>query len=194
MKKILLFTLLALVFVACSKDDDSLSSDADFFFIGKLDGTAVKHELTATNETEMSNSNGGSIGTPDCIFDYGCSIGGFDPGKTYLSVDFSGLFSGDCGTEGAIFPSLFPTGKWPFGESKGQVTVVFFDGTELWSSAKGGQASDADFTVTKSEKLETVFGQSMSIRGTVSCTLYSDSGASKKLEAGSYSLNFVPYF
>ncbi|MEQ1744513.1 MAG: hypothetical protein ABMA02_03740 [Saprospiraceae bacterium] len=194
MKKTLLFALLALFFVACSKDDDTLSSDADFFFLGKLDGVAVKHELTATNDTEMSNSNGGSIGPPDCTIYYGCSIGGFDPGKTYFSVDFPDLFIGDCGTEGTVFPTLFPVGKWPFGDSQGQVTVTYFDGIESWTSSRLGQMSDAVFNVTKSEKMETVFGQSMSLRGTVTCTLYSGSGESKKLEAGAFSMNFVPYF
>jgi len=194
MKKLLIIALLPVLFAACSKDSDSPSSDAAYFFVGKLDGSTVKYEVTGTNDTEMSNSNGGSIGPPDCTFDYGCAIGSFDAGQPYFSVDFPGLFSGDCGDEASIFPTLFPSGNWPFGDNQGQVVVSWFDGTDLWSSAGGAQTGGAVFNVSGTEFMPTPFGDYMTVRGTVSCTLYDSTGASKKLEAGNFAMSFRRYF
>lgn len=194
LKKLLLLALLPALFAACSKDSDAPSSDADYFFVGKLDGTEVRYEVTGANDTEMSNSNDGSIGPPDCTFGYGCAIGSFEEGQPYFSVDFPNLFSGDCGDEQTVFPMLFPSGVWPFGDSQGKVVAFWFDGDEIWSSAGGTQAGDAVFNVSGTELLSTPFGAYMTVRGTVSCTLYHDSGASKKLEAGSFSMSFRRYF
>ena len=195
LKKLLpILLLLPALFAACSKDSDAPSSGADYFFVGKLDGAEIRYEVTGTNNTEMANSNDGSIGPPDCTFGYGCAIGSFDAGQPYFSVDFPGLFSGDCSDEQAVFPTLFHSGTWPFGDSQGKVVVSWFDGADLWSSAGGTQAGDAVFNVSGTELLSTPFGVYMTVRGTVSCTLYHDSGASKKLEAGSFSMSFRRYF
>jgi len=194
LKKLLLIALLPILFAACNKDSDTPSSDAAYFFVGKLDGTALRYEVTGTNDTEMVNSNDGSIGPPDCTFGYGCAIGSFDSGQPYFSVDFPSLFSGDCGDEQAVFPALFHSGAWSFGNSQGTVVVSFFDGAEMWSSAGGAQAGNAVFNVSGTEFMSTPFGVYMTVRGTVSCTLYHDSGASKKLETGSFSMNFRRYF
>lgn len=195
LKKLLLFALLPALFAACNKDSDTPpSSNAEYFFVGKLDGTEVRFEITATGDNEMANSNGGSIGPPDCTFDYGCAIGSFEAGQPYISVDFPSLFVGNCGDEGTIFPTLFKTGKWLFGNGQGHVVVSFFDGAELWSSAGGVQPDGAVFNVWGTEFRSTPDGVYMSVFGTVSCTLFDSTGASKKLESGSFSLNFRRYF
>ncbi|MBL7798775.1 MAG: hypothetical protein JNJ90_19915 [Saprospiraceae bacterium] len=194
LKKLFLLALLPALFAACSKDSDTPSSDADYFFVGKLDGSEIKFEITASGNNEMVNSNGGSIGPPDCTFDYGCGIGLFDPGQANVSVDFPGLFSGDCGDEEALFPTLFRTGSWSFGDSQGQVVVSYFDGADIWTSAGGTQPAGAVFNVSSTEFMDTPFGDYMTVRGTMSCTLYDSAGASKKLEAGSFSMSFRRYF
>ncbi|MBL7798777.1 MAG: hypothetical protein JNJ90_19925 [Saprospiraceae bacterium] len=194
MKKLLILLLLPALFTACSKDSDPPSSDAEYFFVGKLNGSEVKFEITASGNNEMVNSNGGSIGPPDCTFDYGCGIGIFDPGQANVSVDFPSLFVGDCGDEGTVFPTLFKTGNWLFGNGQGRVAVSYFDGTENWSSAGGAQPAGAVFNVSSTEFMDTPFGDYMTVRGTVSCTLYDSGGASKKLEAGSFSMSFRQYF
>lgn len=194
MKKLLILFLLPALFTACSKDSDTPSSDAEYFFVGKLDGAAVKYEITGANDTEMSNSNDGSIGPPDCTFGYGCAIGSFDAGQPYVSVDFPSLFSGDCSDEETLFPTLFRTGSWSFGDSQGQVVVSYFDGADNWTSAGGTQPAGAVFNVSSTEFMDTPFGDYMTVRGTVSCTLYGSAGASKKLEAGSFSMSFRQYF
>ncbi len=196
MKNILFICLLAALLAACKKDSDSDSnptSTADFYFVGKLDGTAVKEELTATNDVELTSSNGASIGATNCTFDYGADIGSSANAKPYFGVAFPALFSGDCGDEGSLFSGLFHTGAWTYGANTGKVEVIYFDGTQIWSSASGTQ-SGAVFNVTKSEKITSPFGQSQTLGGTVSCQLYSASGAVKKLEGGSFVLNFLPWF
>jgi len=194
MKKLLFIALLSTLSAACSKDSDSPASEAEYFFVGKIDGTTVKFEITPTSDFEMVTSNGGGIGAPDCTFDYGSSIGSFDPGQTYFSVDFPSLFVGNCGDEAAIFPTLFKTGNWVFGNGQGRVVVSFFDGAEIWSTDGGTQPASAAFNVSSTEFMDTPFGDYMTVRGTVSCTLYHDSGTSKKLEGGGFSMNFRRYF
>lgn len=197
MKKILLFLLLAALSTACKKDsddnDDTLTSSAEFYFVGKMDGTAVRQEVTATNDVQLTSSNGGSVGSTNCTFDYGCAIGPSSGLEPYFEVDFPALFSGDCSTEGTLFHGLFRTGDWGFGSTTGKVEVLYFDGTEVWSSSNGTQ-SGATFKVTRSDKLETIFGPSQTVGGTVSCQLYNAKGQSKKLENGSFLLNYEPWF
>lgn len=195
MRHLLFICLFAALIAACKKDSDTNlnpTSTADFYFVGKLDGTTVKQELTATNDVELTSSNGASIGATNCTFDYGADIGSSATAAPYFGVSFPALFSGDCGNESSQFSGLFHTGAWTYGATTGKVEVIYFDGTEVWSSANGTQ-SGATFNVTKSEKV-TSFGLSQTVGGTVSCQLYSASGAVKKLEGGSFVLNFLPWF
>lgn len=197
MRNILFICLFAALIAACKKDGDTSdtnpTSTADFYFVGKLDGTAVKEEFTTTNDVELISSNGSSLNPPDCILSYGCSIGSSASNAPYFQVSFPALFVGDCSQEGTLFPTLFRTGAWAYGEASGKVEVLYFDGTEIWSSAYGTQSGPA-FNVTKSEKLDLPFGQSRTVGGTLSCQLYSASGAVKKLEGASFLLNFEPWF
>ncbi len=196
MRNILFICLFAALTTACKKDSDTdtnPTSTAEFYFVGKLDGTAVKEELTATNDVELTSSNSASIGATNCTFDYGADIGSSATAAPYFGVSFPALFSGDCSNEGSQFSGLFRTGAWAYGATTGKVEVTYFDGTEVWSSANGTQ-SGATFNVTKSEKIQSAFGLSQTVGGTVSCQLYSASGAVKKLEGGSFVLNFQPWF
>lgn len=196
MKNILFICFLTALTTACKKDSDTNNnpgSAAPFYFVGKLDGTVVKEELAATGDVELTTSNDGSIGAPNCTFDYGCAIGSSASNAPYFEVSFPSLFSDDCAEESTSFPTLFHTGAWAYGENSGQVQVIYFDGTEIWSSASGVQ-SGATFDVTKSEKLGSSFGMSQTVGGTVSCQLYNASGAVKKLEGASFVLNFQPWF
>ena len=194
MRNILFIFLLAALTLACKKDSDTNpSSSAEFYFVGKLDGSEVKEELTANGDVELSSSNGGSLNAPSCTFDYGANIGSSANSAPYFGVSVPALFSGDCADEVTLFPTLFHTGDWAYGATTGKVELIYFDGTEIWSSANGAQ-SGATFSVTKSEKIDSQFGQSQTVGGTVSCQLYSASGAVKKLEGGSFVLNFLPWF
>ncbi len=194
MKKTAIILLAALCLpLAFCKKDKSLSSKAEYYFIGKLDGTDTKLEVTANNDIYLTNSNGGSIGTPDCVLDYGCAVGTFEPADPYFSVDFPALFAADCSTEAAVFPTLFHTGSWSYGDTGGKVQVSYFDGTEIWSTSAGAQTGST-FEVTRSEDFTTIFGVSQNVDGKLSCTLFSASGASKKLEGASFKFNFTPNF
>ncbi|HMX40207.1 MAG TPA: hypothetical protein PK971_01595 [Saprospiraceae bacterium] len=197
MKQLLVLCLFATLMFACKKDSDddgnTLTSNAEFYFIGKLDGTVAKQEVTATNDVLISSTNGGSVGNTDCTLSYGCAIGPSSGLEPYFNVNFPDLFSSDCSTEGAVFHGLFHTGDWAYGNTTGKVQVLYFDGTELWSTEYGTQ-SGATFKVTRSEKLETIFGPSQTVGGSVSCQLYNSKGAVKKLEGGSFLLNFEPWF
>ncbi len=197
MRNILFVCLLAGLFAACKKDSDSgdtnPTSTAEFYFVGKIDGTTVRQELTPSNDVELTSSNSASIGSPNCSFDYGSDIGSSVSAAPYFGVSFPGLFSGDCSDEGSVFSSLFHTGTWAYGVTNGKVEVHYFDGTEFWSSANGIQTG-ATFNVTKSEKIQSAFGLSQTLSGTVSCQLYNASGAVKALEGGSFALNFQPWF
>ncbi len=192
MKKTLCILALATLVFACKKDSDpSGTSTADFYFVGKVDGATLKMEQTPTNDVGMTSSTGSSLNPPDCTFSYGTSIGSTADHAPYFGVNFPGLFQGNCGDEKTLFPTLFPTGAFAYAK----VEVEYFDGTQLWSSAKGAQPAGATFNVTKSEQVTTPLGGiSMTVSGSASCTLFDDSGASKKLESGSFKLNFTPYF
>lgn len=195
---ILLLLALCLAAVSCKKDsnnDDQNSSDAEFFFLGKIDGQSVKIEVTPTNDIQMSTSNSGSIGTPNCVFDYGAFLASFDLNAfPQAGVDFIGYFNGDCADQETQFNSLFPTGSHPYSNetvgNKG-VQVVYIDASGVYSSAKGTQSA-AQFTVTKSEVANDAFGLSQTISGTMKCTLYDEFGNKKELTDGSFRLNFRP--
>ncbi|MCC7505640.1 MAG: hypothetical protein IT259_10075 [Saprospiraceae bacterium] len=197
---LLLFLTLFLAFTACKKDkndDDQNTSDAEFYILGKVDGESFRLEATPTNDIEMSTSNSGSIGTPNCVFDYGAYLGAFDQNVFPQSgIDFISYFDGDCADEETLYNDLFPTGAQAFlNEAVGGkgVQVVYIDASGFYSSAKGAQ-SGAQFTITKSEEANDIFGLSQTITGTMKCTLYDEFGNKKELTDGSFRLNFRSYF
>ncbi|HNM24781.1 MAG TPA: hypothetical protein PKL15_05095 [Saprospiraceae bacterium] len=197
---ILLLLALCLAAVSCKKDsnnDDQNTSDAEFFFLGKIDGQSVRLEVTPTNDIEMSTSNSGSIGTPNCVFGYGAFLAPFDINAfPQAGIDFSNYFDGDCSNEETVFNSLFPTGNHAFlNEAVGGkgVQVSYIDASGVYSSAKGTQSA-AQFTITKSEVANDPFGLSQTITGTMKCTLYDEFGNKKEFTDGAFRLNFRSYF
>lgn len=196
----LMLFAMCLALGSCKKDsggDDPATSTAEFFFQGKIDGKAVLIELLPTNDIELSTSNSGSIGPPDCSFGYGAYIAPIDPEKKpQAEVHFSQYFSGDCADEGTVFNTLFPVGNQVFLDAaiggKG-VEMHWIDDSGNYSSAKGPQTT-GQFKITKSEVANDAFGLGQSISGTVSCTMYDDSGAKKELTNGVFRLHFRAYF
>ena len=172
-----------------------VGNHADFSYWGPATTAAGvnKKAVNWDGYNRISSTNGGSVGNTDCTLSYGCAIGPSSGLEPYFNVNFPDLFSSDCSTEGAVFHGLFHTGDWAYGNTTGKVQVLYFDGTELWSTEYGTQ-SGATFKVTRSEKLETIFGPSQTVGGSVSCQLYNSKGAVKKLEGGSFLLNFEPWF
>lgn len=199
----LAISLMLLMFGSCKKDSDNdgdpdpkPGSSADFYFTGTIDGKKVAIELLSSNDVEMTTANGGSIGPPDCTFDYGAYLGPSDPDEyPQIKVDFQQYFSGDCGDEGAVFTTLFPVGSQPFANAttggKG-VAVLYFDDTGVYSSANGSQ-SGSQFTIIKSETTN-FLGIGQTVTGTIECTLYDEFGGKKVLTNGAFRLNFRPWF
>lgn len=191
MKSILCFCLFSILLMACKKD--SGSSDADYYFVGQLDGADLKFEITDSSSDEMIISNSSSLNPPICTYSYGCDIG-TGPGtatEKSISVSFQQIFQGDCGDQLTVFPSLFPKGDYVVGEDSGNVLITYFDGTDNWTSY-GVLQTGANFEITESEVVESPFGSSQKIHGKCSCILYNISGESKKLEDVSFVLSFWP--
>ncbi|MBV6439701.1 MAG: hypothetical protein DYG98_09515 [Haliscomenobacteraceae bacterium CHB4] len=195
MKNIIALCLLATLFTACKKDsEDSNTSDAEYYFIGKLDGASVKFEITPSASTEMIISNDASIDPPSCQFTYGCGMGTDFGGSNEksITVSFPNLYDGDCGNQLVAFPELLPTGNYNYGESTGQVQVNYFDGTEGWTTI-GPLESNAVFEITESETVSVGLGTAQKIKGRLSCSLYNADGIEKKLEDATFVLSYWPY-
>lgn len=193
MKNIIALCLLATLFTACKKDGDN-SSDAEYYFIGKLDGVSVKYEITPSASTEMIISNDASIDPPSCQFTYGCGMGTDfgSPDEKSVDVSFPNLFDGDCGDQLVAFTGLFPAGNYGYGETTGKVQVAYFDGTESWTTT-GPQESNAVFEITESETVSVGLGTAQKIKGRLSCSLYNAAGVEKKLEDAVFVLSYWPY-
>ena len=97
MKNILCICLLTALLAACKKDADT-TSDAEYYFLGQLDGAALKFEINATSDAQLVTSNDAAIGPPDCTFGYGCGIGtNFgEPNEKSSDVTCPNLFIGTC--------------------------------------------------------------------------------------------------
>jgi hypothetical protein len=187
---------------SCKKDSDDSSntptpSTADFYWQATVDGQAVTIELTPTNNIEMGTSNGGSIGTDNCIFDYGAYIGPNDPTqKPSADVEFSSFFDGDCGTESSVFNDLFAVKSYSYlAENSASKGIIL-----RWSDASGdystelGTQSGSNFNITKSEDANDIFGYAQNITGTFKCTVYTETGAKKEITNGQFRLNYRAWF
>lgn len=192
MKNILVLCLLALPFVACKKDADT-TSDAEYYFVGKIDGQPVNLQISPSSDAEMIIDNDGSLDPPSCTYSYGCAIGTNlgEPGEKSVTVRFPNLFEGDCGDQLSVFPGLFPAGSYPFGFTRGKVMVEYFDGAQMWT-INGYSQTAATFEVTASEMIQSPLGASVKLTGRLSCTLYNEVGDTKKVENAAFALSFWP--
>ncbi len=198
MKNLISFFLLATLLLSCKKDkgNSPSTSNADYYFIGHLDGAELKFEITASSNAEIVTSNDASLNPPDdCTYSYGCAIGtGFaELSEKSIEVSFPALYSGNCGEQETAFPGLFPVGLFPLGEDAGSVLITYFDGTENWSSFGSLQTlGEHFFEVKASEAVESGFGKSQKVSGELSCLLVNFAGQEKKLEGVKFSLSFWP--
>jgi hypothetical protein len=199
MKKMLFIALTAMLMIACKKDKTvdtpPISSTADFYFVGQVDGKPLKFEISNTSVAESGIFNTGGINVPDCWFTYGAGIGtqlGESDEKS-IEIDFLTFFDGKCSDQENMFPNLFPLKQYIIGENKGNVEIIYFAEGEKWSSSNPLQ-KNARFEITASEYIKPLDRKGIQfLSGKLSCSLFNADGKEKRLENASFTLIFEAY-
>jgi hypothetical protein len=189
----------ALLWTSCNPDDsmdppdDPSTPEVEFYFNAKIDGQSIKLEVTTLGNVNAGVSTGGSFGTDTCKIDYGGFLYNFNDDYPYLGADFNMHYIGSCADEGDVFHDLFPVGSYPFYQSSDPntpgVQIGYTSANDVYFNSGDGPQSNWSFVLTDSEPESTIFGEYQKVTGTVTCTLYSDTGDVVELTEGEFSFH-----
>jgi hypothetical protein len=203
-----LFFASLLLFVACDRDEDlpsiedDIPEDALFYFSGRVDGEDILLILSPTNPLQLFDTNGGSVGLEECLFDYGSLLLSVDEEPPSFGIELQNFFDGFCREERDLFNTLFPPAEIDFAQddeftTDRVVNVEIGTAAGFFKTELGDQPDNAKFEITKSEANNNALGLFQDIEGRLSnCRLYHVDDPSKviELEEGIFKLSLSPFY
>jgi hypothetical protein len=198
---ILLLCLGGLFWPACQEENPVIPL-TDFYLTASIDGdsvTVLDQPSVPGRQGFYADKDSLRLGPDSCAVSYQAQfrdLGSLTLEAVYFT--FNRYYTGNCANEPQVFRNLFGPGEQPVAQNNQERGWIFQwrdpEGV-LWSSLPGG-GSNARLQILEDEALpdDPNFGLSRhQVSGTLSCQLFDDSGQSKMLENGRFSLFIVSY-
>ncbi|CAN5627501.1 hypothetical protein BH11BAC2_BH11BAC2_05330 [soil metagenome] len=123
MKKITSYVCCLIIAIAtlsgCKKDSSSSnSSNADYYFVGKISGTSVRYEIKSSSTFQTATSAGGFLATPPDTSEHAYEGGIYDAADVdevpYVGINFQTVRWVDYAQSDSLFLAHFTTGSKSF--------------------------------------------------------------------------------